>query len=108
MLEIETYRYYGFTVADANQKKYRTPEEVEERKKRDPLAGWRRHLQDEGLLDPATAEEMDLLAKDEATEAVKFADAGPPPGIEDIVKDVYWESDHDTPASRIGQHFFGE
>jgi pyruvate dehydrogenase E1 component alpha subunit len=108
VLEIETYRYYGFTVADSNAKKYRTPEEIEERKKRDPLAGWRRHLQDEGILDHAAAEEMDLAAKAEAKEAVKFAEEGPPPGIEDIVKDVYWESDHDTPASRIGRHFFGE
>jgi pyruvate dehydrogenase E1 component alpha subunit len=108
VLEIETYRYYGFTVADSNAKKYRTPEEIEERKKRDPLAGWRRHLQEEGILDQAAAEEMDLAAKAEAKEAVKFAEEGLPPGIEDIVTDVYWESDHDTPTSRIGQHFFGE
>lgn len=108
VLEIETYRFHGFHIADANQKKYRAPEEIEERKKRDPLAGWRRHLQDEGILDHEAAEEMDLAAKAEAREAVKFAEEGLPPGIEDIVTDVYWESDHDTPASRIGQHFFGE
>jgi len=108
VLEIETYRYYGFTISDANTKKYRTPEEIEERKKRDPLAGWRKHLQDEGILDAAAAEEIDLAAKAEAMEAVKFAEAGTPPGIGDIMEDVYWEADHDTPASRIGRHFFGE
>ena len=108
VLEVDTYRYYGFSVADANHKRYRTPEEIEERKKRDPLAGWRRNLEREGILDRVAAEEMDLAAKAEAAEAVKFADAGPPSTIEDIVKDVYWESDHDTPASRIGRHFFGE
>jgi pyruvate dehydrogenase E1 component alpha subunit len=107
VLEVETYRYYGFTVADANAKRYRSPEEIEERKKRDPLDGWRRHLQDEGILDDAAAEEMDLAAKAEAMAAVKFAEAGRSLGVEDIVADVYWETDHDTPASRIGRHFFG-
>jgi pyruvate dehydrogenase E1 component alpha subunit len=108
VLEVETYRYYGFTVADANAKKYRTPEEIEERKKRDPLAGWRRQLQEEGILDDVAFEEMNLAAKAEAKEAVAFAEAGAPPGIRDITDDVYWETDHDTPASRIGRHFFGE
>jgi TPP-dependent pyruvate/acetoin dehydrogenase alpha subunit len=89
-------------------KKYRTPEEIEERRKRDPLAGWRRHLQVEGILDHATPEEIDLAAKDETEAAVKFAEAGTPPGIGDIMDNVYWETDHDTPASRIGRHFFGE
>lgn len=107
VLEVETYRYHGFTVADANTKKYRTPEEIEERKKRDPLDGWRRHLQQEGILDAAAAEEIDVAAKAEAKAAVKFAEAGAPPGIGDIMDDVYWETDHDTPASRSGRHFFG-
>ena len=30
LLEIQTYRYYGHSVADANAKKYRTPEEIEQ------------------------------------------------------------------------------
>ena len=29
LLEIKTYRYYGHSIADANHKKYRTPEEIE-------------------------------------------------------------------------------
>ncbi|RYD50024.1 MAG: pyruvate dehydrogenase (acetyl-transferring) E1 component subunit alpha [Verrucomicrobiaceae bacterium] len=108
VIEIETYRYYGFHVGDANAKKYRTPEEIEERRKRDPVMLWRRHLLEEGILDEAEAEEIDQQAKNESLEAVKFADSGAPPSISDIVRDVYWESDHDTEASRIGQHFFGE
>jgi pyruvate dehydrogenase E1 component alpha subunit len=108
VLEVETYRYYGFSVADANHKKYRTPEEVEERKKRDPLRLWKEHLVEEGILDGTAAEEIDLRAKAEADDAVKFAAAGEAPTVSDIVRDVYWESDHDTEASRIGRHFFGE
>ncbi|MEK7951227.1 thiamine pyrophosphate-dependent dehydrogenase E1 component subunit alpha [Luteolibacter soli] len=108
VLEVETYRYYGFTVADANAKKYRTVDEIEERKKRDPLRLWRQHLLAEGILSEAAAEEIDLRAKDEASEAAKFAEAGEAPTVAEIVRDVYWESDHDTEASRIGRHFFGE
>src|SRR6516165_2003374 len=38
LLEIQTYRYYGHSVADANTKKYRTPDEIEEYKNNhDPL-----------------------------------------------------------------------
>jgi pyruvate dehydrogenase E1 component alpha subunit len=108
VLEVETYRYYGFSVADANAKRYRTPEEIEEHKRRDPLKLWRMHLLEERLLDEARAEEIDLQARAEAAEAVKFAESGAPPAISDIVRDVYWESDHGTEASRIGRHFFGE
>lgn len=108
VVEIETYRFYGFHVADANAKKYRTPEEIEERKARDPLGRWRSYLLESGVLDEAIAEEIDLAAKAEAEAAVAFAKSGTPPAVSDILRDVYWESDHDTKASRIGRHFFGE
>jgi pyruvate dehydrogenase E1 component alpha subunit len=108
VLEVETYRFYGFSVSDANHQKYRTPKEVKEHKSRDPLGLWRNHLLAEGILGEAAAEGMDLQAKEEAMEAVRFAEAGAPPSISDIVQNVYWESDHGTEASRIGRHFFGE
>ena len=108
VLEVDTYRYYGFSVSDANTKKYRTPEEIEERKKRDPLRLWKEHLLEEAVLEEAAAEEIDLAAKAEADVTATFAKSGAAPSLADIVQDVYWESDHDTEASKIGQHFFGE
>jgi len=108
VLEVDTYRYFGFSVADANSKRYRTAEEIEERKKRDPLRLWKEHLVEEGILSEAQAEEISLLAKEEAAEAAKVAEEGEPPMVSEIVSDVYWESDHDTELSRIGRHFFGE
>ena len=108
VLEVDTYRYYGFSVSDANHKRYRTPEEIEDRKQRDPLRLWKEHLIGDGVLDESAAEEIDLAAKSEANEAGAFAKSGAPPTLSDIVQDVYWESDHDTEASKIGQHFFGE
>ncbi|MCW1887158.1 thiamine pyrophosphate-dependent dehydrogenase E1 component subunit alpha [Luteolibacter flavescens] len=108
VLEIETYRYHGFHIADSRHKIYRSSEEIEEHKAKDPLGLWRRHLVEACLLNESEADEIDAQAKQEAIESVKFAKSGSPPTVEDIVRDVYWESDHGTEASRIGRHFFGE
>ena len=108
VLEISTYRYFGFSVADANHKKYRTPEEIEERKARDPMLLWGRRLVAEGILDQAGLEEISDQAKAEATAAVAFAENGEVPTVSDMTSDVYWETDHATEASGIGRHFFGD
>jgi len=107
VLEIETYRYYGHSVADANHKKYRTPEEITNYKdNHDPINVFRQKLMDEGVLTEEKAEEIDKSAKAEAADAVKFAEEAPAPTIADISTDVYWETDNDTDASKIGHHFF--
>lgn len=107
VLEIDTYRYYGHSVADANHKKYRTPEEITNYKDNyDPINVFRRKLLEEGVLTEELAEEIDKAAKAEAAESVKFAEEAPAPTVADISTDVYWETDNDTEASKIGQHFF--
>lgn len=106
VLEIETYRYYGFTISDANNKRYRPCEEIEERKARDPLNLWQTRLIADGLLDEAAAEAIHEEAKSEALAAVAAAKQGHPPAVSDITLDVYWESDHATLAGVTGRHFF--
>ncbi|MDE0834721.1 MAG: pyruvate dehydrogenase (acetyl-transferring) E1 component subunit alpha [Akkermansiaceae bacterium] len=107
VLEIDTYRYYGHSVADANHKKYRTPEEIENYKQNyDPINVFRRRLVDEGVLTEEKADQISKAAQAEATASVKFADESPAPTIPDISTDVYWETDNDTEASKIGHHFF--
>ena len=107
VLEIDTYRYYGHSVADANHKKYRTPEEIENYKENhDPINVFRRKLLEEGVLSEELAEEINKAAQAEAAESVRFADESPAPTIADISTDVYWETDNQTEASRIGHHFF--
>nr|WP_226895307.1 thiamine pyrophosphate-dependent enzyme [Luteolibacter marinus] len=108
VLEVETYRYYGFSVSDANHKRYRSAEEIEVRKARDPLAHWRAHLTATGLIDETSADWIDAEAKAEAAAALEFAEAGIAPAVSDILRDVYWEVDHDTPASRFGRYFFDD
>ena len=109
ILEISTYRYYGHSIADANHKKYRTPEEIENYKQHhDPISVFRRKLIAEGVLTEDQAAEINKAAADEAAAAVKFAEEAPAPTIADISTDIYWESDNQTPASKIGRHFFND
>ena len=109
IIEIDTYRYTGHSVADANHKKYRTPEEIENYKQNhDPINVFRRKLINEGILTDERADAISKAAAAEAELSVKFADESPAPTIADIGTDVYWESDNNTPASKIGQHFFND
>ncbi|MEO5713998.1 MAG: thiamine pyrophosphate-dependent dehydrogenase E1 component subunit alpha [Luteolibacter sp.] len=108
VLEISTYRYFGSHVADANHKMYRTPEEIEEWKSRDPMMLWGRHLMTEGILDEAALKLILEQAKEEASEAIRSAENGGLPTVSDISTDVYWETDNATESSRIGRHFFDD
>ncbi len=109
VLEIATYRYYGHSVADANAKKYRTPDEIEKYKTyHDPIRLWRRRLIEEAVFTDVEADAIDKEAKQAATEAAKFADESPIPTVESIFEDVYWETDNNTEASKIGRHFFND
>jgi pyruvate dehydrogenase E1 component alpha subunit len=107
LLEIQTYRYYGHSVADANAKKYRTPEEIEQYKaNHDPLRLWSRRLLEEGILTETEIEDIDVEAKEETNEAVRFAEESPFPPETEILHDVYWEVDHETDAAKNGRYFF--
>ena len=109
VLEIDTYRYYGHSIADANHKKYRTPEEIENYKQNhDPIAVFRRRLIGEGVMTEELAATINKDAAAEAAASVKFAEESPAPTIADISTDVYWETDNNTPASKIGHHFFND
>lgn len=108
VLEISTYRYYGSHVADANHKKYRSPDEIEAKKARDPMWLWERHLVAEGILDETGSKRISDEAKAEASSAVEFAENGEPPTFSDISRDVYWETDHATESAKNGRHFFDD
>lgn len=109
VLEIDTYRYYGHSVADANAKKYRTPEEINQyRAHHDPLRLWRRRLIEEGVMTEEQADAIDKEAKKAANASATFAEQSPAPTVEDIFDDVYWETDNNTEAANTGRHFFND
>lgn len=87
LLEIKTYRYKGHSISDPQ--KYRTKEEVEEYRQKDPVQIVLKTILDNKF---ATQEEIDAINKRvEATvvEAVKFAEESPWPDDSEVLKDVY-------------------
>lgn len=109
LLEIDTYRYYGHSVADANAKKYRKAEEIDSYKKNhDPIMLWQKRLVDEGVANEEIIAKIDAEAKQEAARSVKFAEDSPFPELEEIFSDVYYEVDMGTEAGRTGRHFFND
>jgi pyruvate dehydrogenase E1 component alpha subunit len=87
LLEIQTYRYRGHSMSDPGT--YRTKEEVQEKRKTDPLALFASILKEEGVLDDATMESIDEAAKAEAEESARFADESPWPPAEELGTDIY-------------------
>ncbi len=109
ILEIFTYRYFGHSVADANAKKYRTPEEIQKYKtEHDPIVLWKTKIIAEGVITEEQADQIDKEAKPEAKASVKFADESPDPTSDAIFEDVYWEVDNNTEAGNTGRHFFND
>ncbi|MCH8281851.1 MAG: thiamine pyrophosphate-dependent dehydrogenase E1 component subunit alpha [Chloroflexi bacterium] len=88
LLECKTYRFYGHTVFD-NPLSYRTKEEEEYWRNRDPLKVFRETVIPLGEI---TAEELDQIDQEAAElmeEAIKFADESPVPDPLEIYDDVY-------------------
>jgi len=107
ILELDTYRYQGHSVADANAKKYRTAEEIEQYKQNfDPINVWKNRMLAEGVITEDQYKELDKAAKEEAKASVQFADESPYPDPSEITDDVYYEVDEGTEAGKTGRHFF--
>ncbi len=87
VLEFQTYRYRGHSMSDPET--YRTKDEVEEKKKFDPIALYQQYLLDEGVLTEKQMEEIDEAAKKEASDSVDFAEESPFPPEEELYTDVY-------------------
>ena len=88
LLECRTYRFYGHTVFD-NPLSYRTKEEEDHWRARDPLKLFREAVIPLGEI---TLEELDQIDQEAAQimeDAIKFADESPLPNQEEIYDDVY-------------------
>ena len=90
LIETRMYRITPHS-SDDDDRTYRSREEVEENKKRDPLLLARTLLEKEGLLTAAQIDEMEAKAKTMVDEAVKAAEAAPYPAPEDAAYPVYAE-----------------
>ena len=89
LLEIRTYRYVGHSMSDAAHGTYRTKEEVEEYRQRDPIGVLERRMRDAGLLDDAGLKAINDEVLAEVDDAVRFAEESPDPAPEELWTDVY-------------------
>lgn len=90
-IEAQTYRFMGHSMSDPAHGHYRTKEEVDEQRKRDPLLLLRQRILNAGL---GTDSDFKALEKDVqavVAEAVRFAEASPFPNIDDLYADVLVE-----------------
>ncbi len=90
LIECKTYRWRGHHEGDPNQgRRYRTTEEIEGWKKKDPIERLAAKLIADKIL---TKKKMDTLKKEvleEIDQAVAFANESEFPAIEDLYEDVY-------------------
>jgi pyruvate dehydrogenase E1 component alpha subunit len=88
-VEALTYRFLGHSMADPAHGHYRTKQEVEEERKRDPLVLLRRVILDQKLGDEADFKRLEREVAEEVTASVKFADESPFPPAAELYEDVY-------------------
>ncbi|MBL0183071.1 MAG: pyruvate dehydrogenase (acetyl-transferring) E1 component subunit alpha [Chitinophagaceae bacterium] len=92
LLEIKTYRYKGHSMSDPQ--KYRTKEELEEYKERDPIEYVQKVLVDQYKVTEAEIEVIIDRVRAEVEESVKFAEESPWPDDSELLKDVYMQEDY--------------
>ena len=92
LLEFRTYRYKGHSMSDPA--KYRSKDEVEEYKHRDPLESVKAKILDSKFAseDELASIEQRILAQVE--ESVKFAEESSYPDPSEALKDVYVQTDY--------------
>lgn len=91
-LEFRTYRYRGHSMSDPQ--KYRSKEEVEQYKQRDPIEMVKHRILEQGIATEDDLTAIDQKIKKIVDEAVKFAEESPYPPAEEAFKDVYMQSDY--------------
>jgi pyruvate dehydrogenase E1 component alpha subunit len=108
LIEAITYRWKGHSKSDQNL--YRTREEIESWRQRDPIDRFEQAVRDAGTLDEAELQKVRDQARDAVREAVRTGQTGPPPST-DLLAAVYAPSEvdaltvagGDAPAAAPGQ-----
>jgi 2-oxoisovalerate dehydrogenase E1 component alpha subunit len=88
LIELKTYRFYSHT-SDDDDRTYRTKEEVDEARAKDPIPRFEKYLRSVDVLDDKTVEEITDNAKTQIAEDAKEAEAADFPDPIDAAKHVY-------------------
>lgn len=88
-LEIMTYRFRGHSMGDPER--YRQQDEVRKWQLNDPIGIYRQFLESGSIASDAELDKIDTKAKAIVDEAVRFAEASPEPGPEELFRHIYVE-----------------
>ena len=92
LLEFRTYRYKGHSMSDPA--KYRTKEEVEEYKGRDPIEVVKKTILAKKYATENDIEAIDRRVNEKVEESVKFAEESKYPDPSEALRDVYMQQDY--------------
>ena len=92
LLELRTYRYKGHSMSDPA--KYRTKEELEEYKQKDPLEQVRNTILNEKIAPEADLDKIEAKVKEAVAQSVKFAEESNHPSSSEVLTNIYSHSDY--------------
>ena len=92
LLELRTYRYKGHSMSDPA--KYRTKEELEEYKMKDPIEQVRQAILKKKFASEEELKVIENKVKEQVQECVKFSEESPWPDPADAFTDVYVQKDY--------------
>ena len=87
LIESKTYRYNGHSKSDAQV--YRSKEEVEAWRQKDPITRFERYLEEDKVMLPDQMVQIKEAAYQSIEDAVEFAKNSPEPPVTAVLEDVY-------------------
>jgi pyruvate dehydrogenase E1 component alpha subunit len=92
LLEMKTYRYKGHSISDPG--KYRTKEELEEYRGKDPITLVLKTIKENKFASDEEIKAIDDRINNIVEESVKFAEESPWPADDEVLKDVYGDKNY--------------
>jgi pyruvate dehydrogenase E1 component alpha subunit len=88
LMDIRTYRFVGHSMSDAPHGTYRTKDEVESFRRRDPITVLEERMREAGDLDDEKLAALEADVAAEVADAVQFAEESPEPEMSELWTDV--------------------
>jgi pyruvate dehydrogenase E1 component alpha subunit len=89
LLECKTYRYYDHVGVRGMGLSYRTDEEVERWRKKDPIPNFEARLEEQGVLSADAAQAVHDQVREDVQAGIAFAESSPMPDPSTLTDDVY-------------------